>query len=389
VKGTIRVAILTDNDFEKVNGVTTALGEVLAHAPSDVRVRVYTASGLGCNTPDYLALPSWGVGIPFYADMRMYWPPYRALLRRLRDDRVDVLHLTTPGPMGLAALAAARRLGVPLVGSFHTDLARYTAMLSGSRTLETFMRRYMRWLYAHCSVVLVPSVATRTLVAESGVPLARLQLWGRGVDSVTFDPARRSQALRDEWRARVDRPVLLYVGRVSREKGVDQLPELHDRLLRLGVDHKLVVAGDGPMRTELASACPEAIRLGTLGRAHLADVYASADVFVFPSRTDTAGNVVLEAQASGLPVVVADAGGPSEQMIHGVTGTVCAADAETWLTAVARLLTDAEQRTGMGRAARAFALSRTWPSALEPLYRTYRDVAGAHSIEKTSPRRVA
>ena len=117
------VAIFTDNDFEKVNGVTTSLSAVLAHAPEDLAIRIYTASRLGVDVPDYLALPSWGVGIPFYPDMQMYWPPYRSLIERLVADRVRVIHLTTPGPLGLAALAAARRLSLPLVGSFHTDLA--------------------------------------------------------------------------------------------------------------------------------------------------------------------------------------------------------------------------------------------------------------------------
>lgn len=385
----IRAAILTDNDFEKVNGVTTALGETLGHAPDDIRIRIYTASSLGCSTPDYLALPSWGVGIPFYPDMRMYWPPYRSLVRRLQDDRVDLIHLTTPGPMGLAALAAARRLRLPLVGSFHTDLARYTAVLSGSRALETFMRRYMRWLYAHCPTILVPSLATRDLVAQSGVPAARLRVWSRGVDTEVFTPARRSTALRAEWRAGADRPVVLYVGRLSREKGVDQLPPLHDRLLRLGVDHKLVIVGDGPMRRDLADGCPDAIRMGTLGRDRLAEAYASADVFVFPSRTDTAGNVVLEAQASGLPVVVSDAGGPREQMIDGVTGAVCGADPLTWTTAAATQLTDAATRRAMGAAGRAYALSRTWPAALAPLFATYREVTAARQRGTADPRRVA
>jgi glycosyltransferase involved in cell wall biosynthesis len=389
VSAPIRVAILTDNDFEKINGVTTALGETLVHAPEDLRLRVYTASGLGCSTPDYLALPSWGVGIPFYPDMRMYWPPYRSLLRRLQDDCVDLVHLTTPGPMGLAALGAARRLRVPLVGSFHTDLARYTAVLSGSRALETFMRGYMRWLYAHCSTIFVPSQATRRLVAESGVPASRLRIWSRGVDTEVFTPARRSPALRAEWRAGSDRPVLLYVGRLSREKGVDQLPALHEALVRLGVDHKLVIVGDGPMRREVAAGCPAAARLGTIGRDHLAEVYASADVFVFPSRTDTAGNVVLEAQASGLPVVVSDAGGPREQMVDGLTGTVCADDPVAWVTAVATLLTDAVMRKAAGAAARTHACSRTWPTALAPLYEAYRDIVGARRRAGADPRRVA
>ena len=243
-----RVAIFTDNDFEKVNGVTTVLAAALAGAPEDVRVRIYTASRLGTDTPTYLALPSWGVGIPFYRDMLMYWPPYRTILRRLVDDATNVVHLTTPGPLGLAALAASSRLRLPLLGSFHTDLARYTGVLSGSPALEAFMRRYLTWLYGHCTRVLVPSQATQTLVAASGIPGDRLDIWSRGVDTQTFTPARRSPALRAEWRARDDRPVLLYVGRLSREKGVGELPALHARLIRLGVEHRLVVVGDGPLR---------------------------------------------------------------------------------------------------------------------------------------------
>jgi glycosyltransferase involved in cell wall biosynthesis len=387
-----RVAIFTDNDFDKVNGVTTALGAVLAGAPADVAVRVYTASRLGSDTPQYLALPSWGVGVPFYPDMLMYWPPYRALLRRLADDRINVVHLTTPGPIGLAAVAAARRLALPLVGSFHTDLARYTAVLSGSRALEAFMRRYMRWLYGHCQRVLVPSEATRALVADSGLPDAALGIWGRGVDTTIFSPARRSPALRAEWRVGDDRPVLLYAGRLSREKDVERLPALHDQLLRLGVDHRLVIVGDGPLRASIAAGCPGSVCPGMLGRERLAEVYASADLFVFPSRTDTAGNVVLEAQASGLPVVVSTSGGPREQMRPGTTGVACPDDPRAWTVAVAALLADAGARRTMGAAAREFALTRTWPRALAPLYQVYRDASGAPAPSTSvagNPRRVA
>lgn len=372
-----RVAIFTDNDFEKVNGVTTVLSAVLAHAPADVAVRVYTASSLGADRADYLALPSWGVGIPFYGEMKMYWPPYRALLDRLREDAVDLIHLTTPGPLGLAAVAASRRLGVPLVGSFHTDLATYTTMLSGHRALGAFMRHYMRWMYSRCTRVLVPSAATRALVAEAGTPADRIAIWGRGVDTDTFRPERRSVWQRSEWRADEARPVLLYVGRISEEKGVRQLPRLHDALLRLGIDHRLVLVGDGPLRADISRACPAAILPGTLGKDALATAYASADVFVFPSTTDTAGNVVLEAQASGLPVVVSDVGGPREQIVPGVTGDVCGGAESSWIAAVAGLLTAADRRRSMGEAARAWACSRTWDAMLAPLFETYRDVVNA------------
>lgn len=381
----LRVAIFTDNDFEKVNGVTTALSAVLAHPADDIAVRVYTASRLGADRPDYLALESWGVGIPFYGEMRIYWPRYRALVRHLQRDDVDVVHLTTPGPLGLAAVAAARRLGRPLVGSFHTDLARYTTLLSGRASLGAFMEWYMRRLYGHCQRVLVPSEATRRLLVEAGTPADRIASWGRGVDAETFSPSRRSHEQRLAWRAD-DRPVVLYVGRVSEEKGVRLLPGLHEALLRLGLDHRLVVIGDGPLRAELARRCPDVLCTGALGRDELACAYASADVFVFPSTTDTAGNVVLEAQASGLPVVVSDQGGPREQMAPEISGLVVSGGLDAWVASVAALLIDDRRRRGMGQAARALAASRTWPAMLAPLYATYRAIAGGR-MEDVDPAR--
>lgn len=372
----LRVAIFTDNDFEKVNGVTTTLTAVLRNAPADLALRVCTASRLGADLPDYLALPSWGVGIPFYAEMKMYWPRYRSLVRRLTRDRVQLVHLTTPGPLGLAAVAAAKRLGVPLVGSFHTDLATYTRLLSGRRSLGAFMERYMRWLYGHCERVLVPSQATRALLTRAGTPADRLGVWGRGVDVDAFSPRWRSADLRRQWGVPADVPVLLYVGRVSEEKGVRCLPGLHDALMRRGVRHRLVVVGDGPLRAEIVRACPSAICPGTLGREAIAAAYASADLFVFPSQTDTAGNVVLEAQASGLPVVVSSRGGPREQMVPGVSGVVCGDTPAEWTATLERLLRDGDERAEMGGAARRHALSRSWPAALAPLFDTYREAAG-------------
>lgn len=371
----LKVAVFTDNDFDKVNGVTTVLSAMLARVPADLSVRVYTASRLGVDHPDYLALASWGVGIPYYGEMQMYWPPYRRLIRRLRADGVQLIHVTTPGPLGIAAVLAARHLGLPLVGSFHTDLAQYTTLLSGRPALGAFMRHFMRWLYQPCRRVLTPSTATSELLVAAGMPAAQLAVWGRGVDTDLFNPDRRSAWLRAAWRADDTRPVLMYVGRISEEKGVRQLPALHDELQRLGHAHRLVVIGDGPLRAEIARQCPDAVCPGTIGKESLADAYASADVFVFPSTTDTAGNVVLEAQSSGLPVVVSDVGGPKEQMRAGETGLVCGNAPGEWTSAIARLLDDSGGRRAMGRAARAFAMTRTWEATLTPLFDTYRAMA--------------
>ena len=381
----MNVAIFTDNDFDKVNGVTTTLRAVLEHAPGNIRLRVYTAAAIGRTERDYLALPSIGMPIPFYGDMQIYLPRLAAFLRHAREDQIGVVHLTTPGPVGLAAMWVARRLRLPMVGSFHTDLAAYTATLSGSPRLGALMREYMRWPYGKCARVLVPSESTRALLISAKTDARRLVVWSRGVDTTLFTPDRRSWRLRERWHVSERRPALVYAGRVSREKGLDVLPSVQHALHRLGIEHRFVIVGDGPMLKELRArmdACFE----GVLSREAVADVLASADLFVFPSRTDTAGNVVLEAQASAVPVVVSAAGGPSENMIPDHSGVVCQGKTPAeWAARIAALLRDTSARQAMGRAAREYALSRRWDVALQPLYRAYREVASATTEAHPAP----
>jgi glycosyltransferase involved in cell wall biosynthesis len=375
----MRVAVFTDNDFDKVNGVTTALEALVTHAPGDISPRIYTASALATEAPHYLALQSRALPLPFYSEMDMYVPHWREYLRWVRRDRAAVLHLTTPGPLGLTALWIAARTGLPLVGSFHTDLASYTTVLSGSKWLGKLMTVYMRWMYGRCERTLVPSASTRELMAAAGSDVARIGLWTRGVDTTLFDPQKRSPALRERWRISDREPALLYVGRLSREKGLDLLPEVLYRLRAMRVKHRMVIAGDGPLRHWLQAQLPEAVFTGVLDRKDVAEVFASADAFVFPSVTDTAGNVVLEAQAAGLPVIVSDRGGPRENIVSGITGSVCSgSDPRDWATLVGDLLRGPALRERMGRAARQYALSRRWDHALASVYQTYRDALMSH-----------
>ena len=377
----LRVAVFTDNDFAKVNGVTTTLSALLRHAPAGVEPCVYTHADRAEERPGYVALSAPGVGLPFYRRMRVHLPRLRALCARVRADGARLVHLTTPGPMGLAALHAAAALDLPLVGSFHTDLGRYVGMLSRSPRLERWLRLYMRWLYGRCERIFVPSAATEAMLVAEGVEPARIALWVRGVDAEAFSPRRRSAALRRAWRvgggAADGAPLaLLYAGRVSPEKGLALLPDVSARLRRAGVAHRWVVVGDGGGRAELERRLEGAVFAGTLGRGDVARWMASADVFVFPSCTDTAGNVVLEAQACGLPVVVSDQGGPRENMLPGVTGRVCrGGDAAAFAAAVGELASRPARRRAMAAAARRYALSRGWERAFAPLHDAWREVA--------------
>lgn len=371
-----QVAIFTDNDFAKTNGVTTTLRAVLRWAPDDLRIRIYTAEDRDVDEPSYLALRSFGIGIPFYREMRMYLPRLGEYVRHARADGVALIHLTTPGPIGLAALYTANRLGLPMVGSFHTDLAKYTTLLSGSARLGTLMAHYLRWPYGRCRRVFVPSQATAAALVAAGVAPGRHTLWTRGVDASTFSPQRRSEALREQWGATHACPALIYVGRLSREKGLADLLQVRHALVASRLPHRLVLVGDGPMRGELEQCLPDAVFVGNVPHHSVAEYLASADVFVFPSRTDTAGNVVLEAQACGLPAVVRPEGGPHENVVHGRTAVVAGGAGEPgFASSVVRLVADPDARLAMGAAAREYAITRDWPAALAPLFAAYREMA--------------
>ena len=341
---------------------------------------VYTHSDRAVERPGYVALRAPGIGLPFYREMRVHLPRLRALCARVRADDVDLIHLTTPGPMGLAALHVAATLDLPLMGSFHTDLGRYVGILSGSARLERWLRLYMRWLYGRCERIFVPSAATAAMLVEDRTEPSRIALWMRGVDADAFSPRHRSAATRQAWGVGADVPgaplALLYAGRISKEKGLALLPEVAARLRRADIAHRWIIVGDGPCRPELERRLPVAFFTGTLGHGEVARSMASADVFVFPSCTDTAGNVVLEAQACGLPVLVSDQGGPRENIQPEVTGRVCrGGDARALAEAVIDLASSRARRGALSAAARRYAAGRRWEQALAPLYDAYREAA--------------
>lgn len=370
-----RVGVFTDNDFDKVNGVTTTLRAVIAHAPDDVAVRIYTASHTAVSRDDYLALRAPRVPVPFYDGMDMYLPRFLAFVRAARRDGLEVVHYTTPGPMGLVAQFVAARLGLPMIGTFHTQLAEYTAMLSGSPRLGQLMGEYLRWPYGRCTRVFAPSRATRDLLAAARIARGKVDICSRGVDTERFHPRHRSEHLRRAWGAGDRTPVVLYVGRLSAEKGLRDLPALLAPLDARGTPYRLVLVGEGPLRETLGHMLPRAIFTDTLRPDGVARAMASADVFLFPSRTDTLGNVVLEAQASGLPVLVSDAGGPQENVQPGLSGFVCTAGDDGFSARLLWLLEDEARRAAFGAAARAYARQRTWAEALRPLYQAWRDEA--------------
>lgn len=275
--------------------------------------------------------------LPEYKLQKLAFPPVLEMIDYIDREGFSELVISTPGPVGLTAVAAARLLGIPSVGIYHTDFPQYARILTDDEMMETMMWSFMHWFYSQVDLVYVNSEFYRQCWIERGFAPSRLAILPRGLDTVLFNPSRRDANF---WKKKGARgPVLLYVGRVSREKELPFLAEVFLCLRRQGVSCELAVVGDGPYLEEMRATVPEAIFTGVLSGDELGRAYASADLFVFPSTTDTFGNVVIEAQASGLPVLVSDVGGPRELVVKPEQGRVLPArQLEPWVEAIREML---------------------------------------------------
>ncbi len=367
-----RVAIFSDNDFNKANGVTTTLSALLAHAPPEVQPRIYTASAFSADHREFLSIRSIGIPEPLIDGPSTYLPPIRRFLAHAREDRINLVHVATHGVLGAAARYVAATLDLPSVGTVPAALANRASRLAASPARLGLLRTAISLAYGGCTSVLVPTDATRRLMLASGLAPHRVQLWPRGVDTQLYSPVARSLSLREVWGASEWCPALLYVGKVEANCGLGLLPRLAERLQRMGLAHRWVVVGEGAMLPDLKARMPDAVFTGLLSRVDLARTCASADVLVCPSRGATVGGIVLEAQASGLPVVMSAFATPHEHMVDGRTGVVCDGDdVDTWAGAIASVVGDRRRREDMTHAAVAYATTRTWRRALKPIYDAY------------------
>ena len=299
--------------------------------------------------------------IPYYPGLTVGVPSLLAVVDALAGGAYDLLHVCSPGPAGVAALLTARALGLPVAGSYHTELAAYTALRSGDALLEAGMRAALATFYGQCDVVLSPSGAADTRLHELGIDSARVGRWDRGVDLERFKPANRRASNGN----RID---VLYAGRLTREKGADLLADSFLTARARDPRLRLLLAGGGPEEDALrARLGRSASFLGWLSGDDLAAAYASADIFLFCSQTDTFGQVILEAQASGLPVVAVAAGGPAELVADGRSGVLCPADADALAGAVVSLAGSRAARERLARGGFAAVAGRSWEASLTRL----------------------
>jgi glycosyltransferase involved in cell wall biosynthesis len=326
------------------------------------------------------------VPFPPYPDIRLAAPLYGRIASAVREFQPDVVHCATEFTIGRLGQIAAERAGLPVVTSYHTDFSRYTEAY-GAPWLRPTVSRYLARFHSRALRTFTPSDASRSDLLALGV--RDVEVWGRTVDTATFSPSRRDEKLGS--RMGTGNAVLfLHVGRLAAEKGVHHIIEafrLARASLPAGAIH-LIIAGGGPEEGALRASAPEGVTfLGVLDRAkHLPRLYASADAFVFASTTETLGLVVLEAMASGLPVIAPAAGGVADHLRHEENGLeVPAADPSNMARAMVRLAMNPATRASLSRGARRTAEGLSWAGELDRLSVSYREVCAKAALRARRP----
>jgi glycosyltransferase involved in cell wall biosynthesis len=357
------VCIVTETYAPEVNGVARTLGHLVSglrargHLVSIVRPRqggVDRPSG----APDLALTLVSGLPLPGYGALRFGLPAGARLQRRWSRRRPDVVYVATEGPLGWSAVGAARRLGIAVLGGFHTNFPVYARHYRAG-WLRRGILHYLKGFHNRTDGTLVATAELRDQLRSAG--FRNLTVLGRGVDGRLFTPARRSAALRKAWNASESDLVTLYVGRIAPEKNVDLVVRAYRAVRRTTEAVRLVVVGDGPSRRALHDALPEASFPGVLAGEALAEHYASADVFLFPSETETFGNVILEAMASGLVVLAYDYAAARAHVEPGRSGVLVPyRDAHAFVEAAMALARSPERRLAIRERVRATVAHLHW-----------------------------
>lgn len=384
-----RLALFTDTWVPQVNGVARTLDRLVRECERrGVDARVFTATedepvAEDAHVERWAARPFWA-----YPQLRMATPSPSRARAALERFRPSLVHVATPFGLGLSGRQAARTLGLPLVSSYHTHFTAYLAHYN-LQGLDAVSWPFLRWFHNGGERTFAP---TNDVVGQLEAQGFRgVRRWGRGIDARRFAPTHRSESLRATLGCTPDTLLVLYVGRLAPEKGVDVALRAMTQVLRAEPHRvRFALVGDGPAEQALRASAPEGVHfLGRLEGQPLAEAYASADVFLFPSITETFGNVVLEAMASGLTVISHREGATAEFAHEGTALPVDVRSADALADAVRTLLDDPGRRHRLADAGRAEAASRTWDRIWDDLFAEYDTVLAAHHTQRAPAARVA
>ncbi|MEO8577175.1 MAG: glycosyltransferase family 1 protein [Gemmatimonadales bacterium] len=371
----LRIALFTGAYNHIADGVSLTLNRLVAYLEGQgAKVLVFAPTGPAPafqHSGTLISVPS--ISAPGRPDYRVSLGLSNSARVSLTEFKPNLFHIATPDFLGLAAVKTARREGTTVVSSYHTHFASYLDYYRLGR-LERQTWRYLRWFYGNCRHVYVPTASMIDVMRSHGID-GNLKLWPRGVESTLFNPGRRSLEWRRERGIGDSEIVVAFVSRLVAEKGLGVVRDVVVGLEEGGVPHRVVIVGDGPERANLTASLPKAIFEGHLTGERLATAYASSDVFLFPSETETFGNVTLEAMSSGLPTVVANATGSNALVEDGVTGFLAPPrDSAAFLDRVQKLISDDALRARMSSAARRAAEHYEWSEVLGKLAGYYEEL---------------
>lgn len=391
----LRVMLFTDT-LGDVNGVSRFINTMADEARAAGRdLTVCTSTNIPLEERPNVRnfKPLVATKMPGYNHLELAMPPLLEMLRHADRAQPDVIHISTPGTVGLVGRLAGAMLKIPVVGTYHTDFPAYVERIFDDHIMTDLATAFMRLFYKRFARVLTRSADYVPKVAGLGLEVDRVRPLTAGCDTRLFNAKRRDRSIWKKYHAECgtapEGVKVVYCGRVSVEKNLPKLAAIW-RLVRAkldarGLSAELVIVGDGPYRPEMES------ELGGMGARflgyrygeELATIYASADLFAFPSTTDTLGQVVMEAQSSGLPAVVTDEGGPKEIVEDGVTGFVASIDdPNRWAERIVELIADADLRRSMGDAGFAMMQERSILRSFEEFWQTHEDVFAAHLESK-------
>lgn len=371
----MRIALFTDTFSPQVNGVTMTLDRLVRYWESHgVEYLIFAPDDWDQIADSEQIRRVLSLPFPLYPECRISLSRYANIEKQLLNFKPDLLHLVTPFTLGLIGHRFGQRHKVPMVASYHTNFDQY---LDYYRLpfLKKMLWSYVSWFHSHCERNYCPSTATKNVLEENGI--GNVEIWSRGVDPKQYGRQFQNPRIREKYGIDRSKLLLLYVGRVAPEKDIDVLLESYRTLPQDVVERvHLIVVGDGPyLSTINRQEYPPITWTGFLRGRELAEIYASSNLFVFPSSTETFGNVALEAMASGLPVVGVESGGVTDIISHMKNGVLChPRSVESFREGINLLVRHDHLRLQMAYFARAEALKRNWNSIFDRLMKSYHSV---------------
>lgn len=384
----MKIAIFTDTFLPEINGVTNTLGKLASYMEEKgIEYRIFAPVNDNI-AQNHRIIRFLSINFFLYPERRFSFPNIFLVERELKEFKPDLIHIVTEFNIGLVGLRYAEKNNIPHVSSYHTNISQYLKYFK-LKILENVSWSYLLWFHNKSKRMYCPSNVTKKLLDEKG--FERVEIWGRGIETEQFSPSLRDEEYRKAMKIN-DKVVFLYVGRVSPEKDVDIFMNVKNRLNKEFRDEiHFIMVGDGPLLEEIKEKDNDNITYtGSQRGEGLSKLYASSDIFFFPSSTETYGNVILEAMASGLAVIASNSGGITENLINGYNGLSCTGGIEEeFYNAAVRLLKDVNERKKLAENARDYTSRRPWSYVFDKLFESYKEVIGLKSQRDVNIRETA